>query len=172
MTREEVKKAVHFGRPGGVPLKTEDFAPDSFEKYGEKLWNLLKRYPSDFLIPIPDPPANRKPSKEGEDEYGCVWEKAEGTWTEMVKEPLIKDWSDLTNYRFPEPHSSGRLDYIKKCLRVPIDFYLVGGVWHGMFLRAQYLRGVSQFLEDLCLEKRSAGILSRELDSNPHFCHI
>lgn len=159
MTKEEVKKAIHFRKSCGVPLKTEDFSPECFEKYGEKLWNLLKRYPSDFLIPTPDPPSNWRPSKEGEDEYGCVWEKAEGMWTSMVKESLIKDWSDLKNHKFPEPHPPGILDYIKKCLRVPIDFYLVGGVWHGMFVRAQYLRGVTQFLEDLCLEKEYAAIL-------------
>ena len=159
MTKDEVKKVIHFKNPAGVPLKTEDFAPTAFEKYGNKLWNLLKKYPSDFLIPVPDVAAGWKPAKEGEDEYGCVWDRTEGTWTTMVKEPLIKDWADFKNYKFPDPHAPGRLDYIKKCLRVPVDFYMVGGMWHGMFLRAQYLRGSDSLLEDLHLDKKNAGCL-------------
>lgn len=159
MTKKEVKKAIHFKRPKEVPLKTEDFSPDAFKKYGEKLWNLLKRYPSDFVVPAVDPPSNWKPTKEGEDEWGCVWEHCEGQWVTMVKKPLLKNWLDLESFKFPDLHPPGRLDCIKKCLRVPVDLYLIGGVFHTLFMRAQYLRGVTQFLEDLLLERKFACLL-------------
>ncbi len=153
MTKEEVKKAIHFGKPERVPLKTEDFSPETFKKYGDKLWDLLKKYPSDFLIPVPDPPEGWKPKREGEDEYGCVWGHVEGQTGSLVKESPIKDWSDLKDYKFPDPHAPGRLEYIKKCLRVPIDFYMVGGMWgYDLFTRAPYLRGVERLLEDLYAE--------------------
>lgn len=159
MNKKEVKKVIKFKGSGEVPLKTEDISPETFKKYGDKLWELLKKYPNDFIALAYDTPTGWKSSVEGEDEWGCVWSHVEGQTGALVKKHPLDTWDKFLNYKFPDPLAPGRFDSIKNCLRVPTDIYTVGHGLHGFFIKGTFLRGFEQFSEDLFLEKEKVKIL-------------
>lgn len=159
MNKKEVKKVIKFKGTCEVPLKTEDISPETFKKYGDRLWDLLKKYPNDFIALTYNPPTGWKPSVEGEDEWGSIWSHVEGQTGALPKKGFIDTWGKFSNYQFPDPNAPGRFDSIKNCLRVPTDIYTVGHGLHGFFMKGTFLRGYEQFLEDLCLEKEKVKML-------------
>jgi len=165
VTKAEVRKAIEFKRPSEVPLKTEDIAPGTFEKYGDKLWQLLRLYPNDFVVPSYEPPIAWTPTRPGEDEWGCVWEHIDGQTGAQVKVHPLSNWDQLESYKFPDPTLDERFRGLRNCLRVPVDLYTLGSVAGGLFIQSVYLRGFERFLEDLYLERdRVEALLDRVME--------
>lgn len=147
MKKIEVKKAIKFGYPSEVPIKTEDVLGTAFDKYGDALREIFKRYPDDFLFLNHRGPKDWRPSRPGEDEFGCVWKEG------LVAEHPIYDWECLDSYKMPGPHAEGRFDIVKGILYVPIDIYCIGSISHGLFLRLSYMREFENLMGDFYQEK-------------------
>lgn len=149
MGRLRVQKAVHFQCPDVVPIWTEDIGADTFEKYGDALKTVLDRFSSDMIELKYDPPANWTPPAEGEDEWGCVWRKLDGTVGQVMVHPLTEE-NGYAAWRIPDMDAPGRFDAAKRRRDSAGDVYAFGTNQFTLFERLRFLRGDRLLLQDFC----------------------
>ncbi len=83
------------------------------------------------------------------DAWGCTWSTGEPGVIGEVKEPIIKDWSDLDTYELPwELLDEADLSQVNESCRNTNCFVLVGTETRP-FERMQFLRGTEQLFMDL-----------------------
>ena len=81
-------------------------------------------------------------------EWGFLWERLDDTMGQP-KEPVIKDWADLKNYRPPDGRDRSRLRSLPAFLEKYRDKYIVAGFGITGFGILTFLRGFENTLEDL-----------------------
>jgi len=125
-SRERVRRAVLFQGPDRVPRA------------------LPEPWGSDFVNVGVDPDPDWKPSVQGEDEWGCVWEKdpAGKTMGQVTVHPLAS-YSSLEDYRFPDYDTPQRYVSAKKAIAGNTqERFVLAGVHSLSFIhRLEYLRG-------------------------------
>jgi uroporphyrinogen decarboxylase len=137
-SRELVKKAVQFERPERIPVS----------------------YPYDLhssdIINIEVEHHYQGPEKTLS-EWGFEWARLENDLTMgQPKEPVLKTWDDLKRYRAPDPRLPGRFDAVQS-IRTKYGedkYYKANFVLSGFTLMC-FLRGFSEILEDLYLEREN-----------------
>ncbi len=123
--RELVRRAVCFEGPERIPH------------------GLPSRWKNDFFSVGVGADPDWKPKVEGEDEWGCVWEKdAEGrTMGQVVGHPL-KDYAMLDDFPFPDYNKPARYERAKKSIPDNTeDKFVLAGIPFSLIHRLEYLRG-------------------------------
>jgi len=131
---EVVKRAIEFSGPDRIPIS---WASD------------LER--SDMIGVGYTHPIGES-QQRGEDEWGCVWENLEKTMGQVTGHP-IADWDDYPNYKFPDPHNPERYEGIAEAIEKYSDRYISIVIGVTGFDRLTFLRGYSNLLEDLYLNR-------------------
>ena len=137
-SKDLVKRAIRFQGPERIPLSNP---------YDLKTSDIVNvDVVRNFMGP------NRMLS-----EWGFEWQHLENDLTMgQPKEATIKQWSDLDRYRVPNPHDPHRFDALRKTRAELGDdkYYKANFVLSGFTLMA-FLRGFSQTLEDMYLEREN-----------------
>ncbi len=123
--KELVKRAVFFEGPERIPRDLPEPWGSDFKVVG--------------LLPDPD----WEPREEGEDEWGCVWEKdPEGrTMGQVVKHPL-KDYSMLDDYPFPDFTKDARYERMREVVQGNTEEkFVLAGIPFSLMHRLEYMRG-------------------------------
>jgi len=95
-----------------------------------------------------------------ESEWGFRWDQCDGTMGQ-VSEPVLKKPLIDTNYIPPDPFRSNRFESMENLKRkYGRDKYYIASFGLSGFTIMTFLRGFSQMLEDLILEREEAGIVA------------
>jgi len=133
--REEVVKAIERREPAFVPIWIPaDAERSDVVAFGYGL-------ASDF-----------QPSEPGATEWGYVWETLDGT-IGQPRDPAIKSWEDLADYRPPDANASGRLAGFEKGCLGHADKYIMGAMGITGFNQMTFIRGFQNVLEDLYVQR-------------------
>ncbi len=124
-SKERVIKAVTFDKPDRVPVCLP-------EKWGTDIINCWDWVDPDF-----------KPKQEGEDEWGCVWEKVAGDKTMgQVKVHPLTDYAMLDSYPFADFTVARRYEPYRKLVEGNREEkFILAGVDFQLMHRLEYLRG-------------------------------
>ncbi|OGS18041.1 MAG: hypothetical protein A3J83_08080 [Elusimicrobia bacterium RIFOXYA2_FULL_40_6] len=147
--RELVTKAVLFQGPERIPRA------------------LPEPWGNDFVDVAIGPDPNFKPKVDGEDEWGCVWEKVLDDKTMgQVKFHPLKDYSMLDTYKFPDFSLDSRYKNIKKAIEENKEqkFFLVN-IQFSLIHRLEYLRGHEQaWMDPYLYPDELCGLLDKLAD--------
>ena len=138
-SKERVKRAIKFQCPDRIPLRYA-FDPERSDIVGVG-YRPAKYWSSNV---------------EGEDEWGCVWDKLEGRVVSsfgQVKVHPIKTLKDYKTYEFPDPYAPGRFDHLQIEIEKHRDKYISAGMGFHDFNRLMFLRGTEDLFEDLIFNK-------------------
>lgn len=126
-SKEIVRRAVKFQGPERIPR-------DLPEPCG-----------TDFLYVGIEPDPNWKPKVEGEDEWGCIWQKLScdnKTMGQVKIHPLLDDYAKLDNYIFPNYDLPARYEKIKRdIMENGNQKFVLAGIPLSLIHRLEYLRG-------------------------------
>lgn len=124
-SREIVIRAMNFQSP-------ERVACDLPDPWG-----------TDFVWVGLEPDPNWRPKVEGEDEWGCVWQKLPGDKTlGQVKIHPLEDYGALDNYRFPNYDLPARYEKIRVKIKENHEQkFVLAGIPLSLIHRLRYLRG-------------------------------
>ena len=124
-SKERVIKAVTFAGPDRVPVHLP-------AKWGTDIIGCWSWDDPDF-----------KPRQEGEDEWGCVWEKRAGDKTMgQVKGHPLTDYAMLDDYPFPDFTARARYEPYRKAVKENREEkFILAGVDFQLMHRLEYLRG-------------------------------
>jgi len=159
-SKERVIRCIKFECPDRIPISYEGIYQAAFERYGNNLSEILKKYPSDFASSGFSPvgvyrheiPSENPRIKKFVDEWGCIWVKIYvGLEGQCVGHPL-SDWDLLDKYEFPNP------PHFKKISERDPSKYIVG--WGPtLFERMQQLRGFQSLLIDIMKKRKEVRVL-------------
>ena len=144
-SKERVYRTLRLERPDRVPTAL-GILSSAYLRHGERLVDVLKRYPLDINPCEPHVPELPPPCRKGTyvDEWGCVWRNLHDGIRGEVIEPAIRSWSDLASYRPPPAPKEGAPERFD---RFPDAFHTCGA--GSLFERLQFLRKTEQLLLDL-----------------------
>lgn len=138
-SKERVKRAIKFQGPDRIPLRYA-FDPERSDIVG------VGYAPAKYWYG----------EVEGEDEWGCVWDKLGGRAVSsfgQVKIHPIKTLEDYKIYEFPDPCAPGRFDHLQEEIEKYRDKYIAAGMGFHDFNRLMFLRGMENLFEDLIFNK-------------------
>ena len=159
MSRNRVLRAIRFEKPDRPPSRTQDILPATFEKHGQRLFDLLDEYPPDMLSLVPgesarcgaapvEQPAN---GRRWMDEWGSLWESADDTMGQVIR-PALASWDDLASYRLPPADDPRTFFPAFKARTQSYDKFCTGKIHFGIWNRIMFLRGTEAALMDLAAE--------------------
>lgn len=128
-SRQLVRKTLGFSRPPRVPRHLW-LLPWAVNHHAEDLARIQRDYPDDILQA---PPFYREPLRtSGEeyspgiyvDEWGCRFENRQKGIIGEVKEPLVRDWTDLDKVRPPHERLSIDIEAVNGFCRSHDEFVL------------------------------------------------
>ncbi len=136
-SREIVRRAVHFEKPPRLPVSFDAFGCSDFAR-----------------VPIRDDPAFH-PSQDGEDEWGCIWEKTETLNMGQVKGHPLEDIMKLDSHHFPNYDDDARYADVPDALErsEAEGKYIEAGVFMVLFERMHSLHGFENVLMDLVIDR-------------------
>lgn len=138
-SKERVKRAIKFQGPDRIPLRYA-FNPERSDIVG------VGYAPAKYWYG----------EVEGEDEWGCVWDKLGGRAVSsfgQVKMHPIKTLEDYKTYEFPDPCAPGRFDHLQEEIEKYRDKYIAASMGFHDFNRLMFLRGMENLFEDLIFNK-------------------
>jgi len=138
-SKERVKRAIKFQGPDRIPLRYA-FNPERSDIVG------VGYAPAKYWYG----------EVEGEDEWGCVWDKLGGRAVSsfgQVKIHPIKTLEDYKIYEFPDPCAPGRFDHLQEEIEKYRDKYIAASMGFHDFNRLMFLRGMENLFEDLIFNK-------------------
>jgi len=153
--RERVTRAIEFSGPDRIPVHRYVF-PGAFYRHGQKLADLLNRWPDDFgagPVSVPEPPAGDGEIEEFRDEWGSLWRRLKGYTTGEVIEPAIPTWDAFAEYKFPPPLSSQHFEGLKQRIESTGHKYYTFGSAGNLFERMQFIRGTENLFLDLAEDR-------------------
>jgi len=162
-SEELVERAIHFQYPERFPLRYA-FDPQK----------------SDLLSLGFGPAKTWTPSKDGQDEWGCIWDTLDGRVKSslgQVKGHPISNWSDLDFYRFPDSKAPGRFDEAKEVLTRYRKKYVAGSLGITGFDRMIFLRGFENLMKGFYCDRRAVdrlaeGVFRFEVEIAEGFCDL
>ena len=143
-SREIVRRALRFERPPRLPL--------DFGAFGR----------SDFAgLPVSGDPGFG-PKTEGEDEWGCVWEKTEQANMGQVKGHPLEDIRKLDAHRFPDYDIDERYADTADALDRSDDAgkYVWAGIFMVLFERMHTLHGFENTMIGLIADRPAMAALA------------
>jgi len=153
-SREIVTRTLRFEMPERIPRNLW-ILPAAYLRHGERLVDLLRRYPLDINPPVPRVPELSPEHRKGtfQDEWGSVWLNLQDGMAGEVKQPAVAVWPDLASLKSPPVWKDAETESFRERLaRAPDAFhYLVAG---SLFERMQYLRGSENLYLDLAEQPR------------------
>lgn len=154
-SRERVIAAIEFQGPDRVPFHHAVF-PGALWRHGQRLVELLERYPDDFgnrRFSIPPRPKEEGTFETYTDEWGSLWVRKPGYTTGEVKRPALEDWGRWKGYQFPPLPPEERFEALKARLASPERDWYAFGSGGTLFERLQFLRGTENLLMDLAEDR-------------------
>ncbi|MCC6444998.1 MAG: hypothetical protein IT210_16270 [Armatimonadetes bacterium] len=133
ISKERVKRAIHFDYPDRLPLLFRS-DPERSDIIGVGYGRL----------------DGWRPLRENEDEWGCVWDNLIGTGIGQVVEHPLADWKRLESYRFPSACDETRFRGIAAVVSQYPDRYIAASLGISGFTIMMFLRGFENLLADLC----------------------
>lgn len=135
--RERVKKAVHMKNPDRVPviLYNKDFVQSDMI-----VIEVVRQWMGE----------NRDIS-----EWGYKWERHDDT-IGQPKEELIRDWDDLGKLQLPNPYDKTRFAEVPEIMKKYGEKYYVASLVLTGFTIMTFLRGFTNMLEDIYLDRENA----------------
>lgn len=154
-SRERVIRAVEMRKPDRVPILHE-YLPAAMFRHGQRLVDLLARYPNDFgssQHSIPTVNDISAPYRAGRnyDQWGTLWRStANGIHGQVVDYP-IHNWKDAEEYEFPPLPDDAHISRRKKEVReAKKSIFVRAGFNPGnYFERLQWLMGFKTVLTNL-----------------------
>jgi uroporphyrinogen decarboxylase len=151
--RDLVRSALEFASPPRVPRQAW-VLPWAEEQYPEDVRRLRREFPDDivtspglYLNPLPVV-GSRYQKGVYVDEWGCRSENLHGGVVGMLRDPLIKDWSELD--RFDPPACTLAVDRgAVDAFCASTDQFVLAGTLVRPFERLCFLRTMEQALVDL-----------------------
>jgi uroporphyrinogen decarboxylase len=155
-SRERAVRAIHFGEPDRPPI-SHAILPAAQYHYGPALQEITDAVHEDFgWHLLPDLPKEKLPPlyKKGTnvDEFGTVWKvTVDGRCGIPIECPIMADWSNYLDYRFPPVFSAGPPKYrlYSGHMAGRSDDYYARGAWITFFEQLQQLHGFEPTLVDL-----------------------
>ena len=99
-SREKVLAAIEHRNSGRVPFTVAPCA--SLAVHGQKLLDLLCRYPNDFFdareLKIPKMEDLRK-RQDFTDKWGCIWHAENVLFAGVISEHPLADWNSFASYK-------------------------------------------------------------------------
>ncbi len=151
--RDLVRSALEFASPPRVPRQAW-VLPWAEEQHPEEVLRLRREFPDDivaspglYLNPLPVV-GNRYQKGVYVDEWGCRFDNVHGGVIGIVRDPLIRDWSDLE--RFETPACTLAVDRgAVNAFRASTDQFVLAGTLVRPFERLCFLRTMEQALVDV-----------------------
>jgi uroporphyrinogen decarboxylase len=167
--KERMIRAITMTGPDQIPRRSATW-PGAYEKYGQALGELYRRYPTDLLFVRSrderDPSVEMMPVGANRvDRWGCRWTRASTDTIGYQTGHPLADWDALKDYQFPEPLWD---DFERVAHAIKEDhgerYVLVDG--STLFQRMWRLRGMENTLIDLIDDREEIHWLrDRILDS-------
>lgn len=148
-SRERVKRTLTFTHPDRVPRDIWTL-PIALNKYKKEINVIFKRFPIDIGGAEYNPPYPIGDIYEiGTyiDEWGCVFKNIQRGVIGEVKNPIVKNLSDIDKVKPPYKFLGKGMEKVNKNCRKSDKFILAGLV--NTFERMQFLRGTSNLFVDI-----------------------
>ncbi len=133
--REIVAAAIEFRTPERLPIRFGSLGLD------------------DTFCVGPGCASGWSPSREGEDEWGCLWERpAPETGVVNMGQPrghTLTDYAMMADWPWPDPHDPARYAHLDEALAHAGDKYVLIGCGFTFFERMHYLRSMENLFVDL-----------------------
>ncbi|MFP4055642.1 MAG: uroporphyrinogen decarboxylase family protein [Candidatus Brocadiia bacterium] len=129
-SRELVERAATFQGPERVPR------------------DLPQPWGTDFFHIGAGPDPRWQPSVEGEDEWGCVWQKLDGRTMGQVKGHPLDDYARLDDFPFPDYDLPARYEQARQRVREAGEKFVIAGIPLQLMHRLDYLRGNANAMMD------------------------
>ena len=152
-SRQLVLQSLEFASPQRVPRQLW-ILPWAEDHHPEELDRIRQRFPDDmagapgFLAQVPKTLGGAYDIGTYVDEWGCVFENLQRGVIGQVKEPLIKEWSDLEKLHPPVECLTVNVDQVNAFCR-STDQFVIGGSCPRPFERLQFIRRSDQLYIDL-----------------------
>ena len=160
--RERVKRCVEFNYPDRVPRHTwmlpGAYLGDHHRRPAVEAFR--QRWPDDICdAVVPQHLAPRGKLVQGDpyevgqarDSWGCVFENVHAGVHGQVKNPILADWSRLSDLHVPDELLTINFDSINRFCQ-STDQFVIGGSLPRPFERLQFLRGSENVYMDLAEE--------------------
>ena len=149
-SRERVRRAVTFKDPDRTPVDLW-YLPGVILRHGNAFWDLLEKYPVDFVKPTGKNFTLSPRYEVGywRDEWGALWHnEIRGIIGQVVERPLA-DYAALSSYE-PPYKILEEIDHkeIDRYIQENRDRFLLGPGGN-VFERMQWLRGTTALMIDL-----------------------
>jgi len=150
--RERVKRALTFSYPDRVARDLWTL-PLALNEYQKEVDAILKRFPIDIERAEYSPPLENytkgDPYEVGVyiDEWGCVFRNIQRGVIGEVKDPIVKNLSDVDKVKPPYKLLGKGMEKVNKSCRKS-DKFILGG-WANSFERMQWLRGTPDLFIDI-----------------------
>lgn len=154
--RERILAAIEFTGPDRCPIHHYIF-PGALWRHGQKLLDLVARYPDDFgneaieanLRALPQDGQTDEDVVEYRDAWGTLWRRLRGYTSGEVVQPAIPDWDAWRNYQFPPPPSDEHFERLAAQVAEQHPERFVCGSGGGFFQLMSHMRGPANFYMDL-----------------------
>jgi uroporphyrinogen decarboxylase len=152
-SRELVRRTLEFDSPPSIPRRAW-ILPWAEQQHPEMVGTLRREFPDDLM---PSPALYHAPLpvvgsryEKGiyVDEWGCRFENIHGGVIGIVREPLIRDWSDLDRFVVPESVLQVDCEAVN-AFCAGTDRFVLAGTLVRPFERLCFLRTMEQALVDL-----------------------
>ncbi len=154
--RTLVYQTLDFASPEHVPRQLW-VLPWAHQHHPDQLSWLQKHYPPDivsappYLKTLPTFTGHEYAIGEFIDDWGCCFTNVHDGVIGIVKDPLIKEWSDLEKLHPPEEVLTVDVDKVNDFCR-STDTFVLSGCCPRPFERFQFLRTMEQAFMDLLME--------------------
>ena len=170
--RRLVLQTLDFAGPPRIPRQAW-ILPWAEQKYPEATAELMQRFPDDI---VPAPAVYTRPvSVQGDryargehmDEWGCRFSNPQEGIIGIVRKPLLKNWSELEDFKAPDAVLSLDVDAVNDFCRQTDQFVLAGTVQRP-FERLGFIRTMEQAFIDLLEEPPELEHLLKQI--HDHYC--
>jgi len=154
--RERILAAMEFTGPDRCPIHHYIF-PGALWRHGQKLLDLVERYPDDFgnenivanLRNLPQDDQTDEDVIEYRDAWGITWRRLRGYTSGEVLAPAIPDWDAWRDYQFPAMPGDEHYEALAARVREQHPEHFVAASGGGFFAHMCHLRGPANFYVDL-----------------------
>lgn len=152
-SRELVRRTIEFDHPTRVPRQAW-IGPWAEAHHPGAVARLRREFPDDIVVAPAacrtPPPVSGSPCASGTyvDEWGCRFHNAVDGVLGIVREPLIRDWSELAAFRTPDAVLAVDADAVNAFCRSTDRFVLAGALIRP-FERLGFIRTFRQSLIDV-----------------------
>ena len=151
-SRERVRRAIEMTGPDRIPI-SHAALPGAIKRYGAKLDEIYRRFPSDLLSVGGATGGEYGPEigVPSRDTWGSLWVRYTDEHKGQVIYSPLADWAALDTFQPPNTSSDAIIERIQENLRrnAGDKYTLADGdiIWQRMF----YVHGYKAMLEDLLL---------------------